>query len=164
LDEHDAQAGELANRRLHPRESALLGDGPVLLTTRLGPRDCLGTLMRGRRFEELASHGESIEDVGGNSLVVSLPTLIELKTSTGRAKDRAMLLVLIARCARRAPETLGRNSRGECGGGGRKQNVVLLKPDGVLRTITRRCIRAFSSGVRLHEVRSRSRDRLASIR
>ena len=96
LDELDARVRELANRRLPPQESALLGDGHVLLSTRLGPLDCLGTLIDGRGFEELVSHSESIKDEGVEFLVVDLPTLIELKTKTGRAKDRLMLPVLVA--------------------------------------------------------------------
>ena len=96
LDELDARVRELANRRLPPQESALLGDGHVLLSTRLGPLDCLGTLIDGRGFDELVSHSDSIKDEGVEFLVVDLPTLIELKTKTGRAKDRLMLPVLIA--------------------------------------------------------------------
>ncbi|MDH3622450.1 MAG: nucleotidyltransferase [Myxococcales bacterium] len=96
LDELGAHVREVANRRLPPQESALLGEGHVLLSTRLGPLDCLGTLIDGRGFEELVSHSESIKDEGVEFLVVDLPTLIELKTKTGRAKDRLMLPVLIA--------------------------------------------------------------------
>jgi predicted nucleotidyltransferase len=96
LDELDARIRELANRRLPPQESALLGDGHVLLSTRLGPLDCLGTLIDGRGFEELVSHSDSIKDEGVEFLVVDLPTLIELKTKTGRAKDRLMLPILVA--------------------------------------------------------------------
>jgi hypothetical protein len=96
LDELDACVRELANRRLPPQQSALLGEGHVLLSTRLGPLDCLGTLIDGRGFEELVSHSESIVDEGAEFLVVDLPTLIEIKTKTGRAKDRLMLPVLIA--------------------------------------------------------------------
>jgi hypothetical protein len=96
LDELDTCVRELANRRLPPQQSALLGEGHVLLSTRLGPLDCLGTLIDGRGFEELVSHSESIVDEGAEFLVVDLPTLIEIKTKTGRAKDRLMLPVLIA--------------------------------------------------------------------
>lgn len=96
LDELDAHVRELANRRLPPEESVLLGQGHVLLSTRLGPLDCLGTLVDGRGFEELVSHSESIEDEGVKLQVVDLPTLIDLKTKTGRAKDRLMLPVLVA--------------------------------------------------------------------
>ena len=96
LHELDAHVRELANRRLVPQESALLGEGHVLLSTRLGPLDCLGTLIDGRGFEELLSHSESLEDEGAEFRVVDLSTLIDIKTNTGRAKDRLMLPVLIA--------------------------------------------------------------------
>jgi hypothetical protein len=96
LHELDAHVRELANRRLVPQESALLGEGHVLLSTRLGPLDCLGTLIDGRGFEELLSHSESLEDEGAEFRVVDLSTLIDIKTKTGRAKDRLMLPILIA--------------------------------------------------------------------
>ena len=96
LHELDAHVRELANRRLVPQESALLGEGHVLLSTRLGPLDCLGTLIDGRGFEELLSHSDSFADEGAEFRVVDLSTLIDIKTKTGRAKDRLMLPVLVA--------------------------------------------------------------------
>jgi len=96
LDQLDAHVRELANRKLPPQEAALLGKGHVLLSTRLGPLDCLGMLADGRGFEELVSHTESIADEGVEFRVVDLPTLIDLKRKTGRAKDRLMLPVLLA--------------------------------------------------------------------
>lgn len=68
----------------------------MLLSTRLGPLDCLGTLIDGRGFEELASHTESIHDESTELRVVDLPTLIDIEKRTGRAKDRLMLPVLVA--------------------------------------------------------------------
>jgi predicted nucleotidyltransferase len=53
-------------------------------------------LIDGRGFEELLSHSESIEDEGAEFRVIDLSTLIEIKTKTGRAKDRLMLPVLVA--------------------------------------------------------------------
>jgi predicted nucleotidyltransferase len=96
LDQLDAHVRELANRRLPPQESALLGEGHVLLSTRVGPLDCLGMLADGRGFEELLPHTESIEEEGIEFRIVDLATLIDLKRKTGRAKDRLMLPVLIA--------------------------------------------------------------------
>ncbi len=59
LDELGAHVRELANRRLPPQESALPGERQVLLSTRLGPLDCLGTLTDGGGgFEDLVSHSE----------------------------------------------------------------------------------------------------------
>jgi predicted nucleotidyltransferase len=96
LRDLDAHVRELANRRLVPQESAFLGEGHVLLSTRLGPLDCLGALVDGRGFEELVSHSESFADEGAEFRVLDLSTLIDVKTKTGRAKDRLMLPVLIA--------------------------------------------------------------------
>jgi hypothetical protein len=64
LEELNAHVRELANRQLVPEASALLGEGHVLLSTRLGPLDCLGALSDGRGFEELVSHSESFADEG----------------------------------------------------------------------------------------------------
>ena len=96
LDQLDAHVREHANRRLPPQESALLGEGHVLLSTRVGPLDCLGMLADGRGFEELLPHTESIEEEGIEFRIVDLATLIDLKRKTGRAKDRLMLPVLVA--------------------------------------------------------------------
>ena len=96
LQELNAHVRELANRQLVPQESALLGEGHVLLSTRLGPLDCLGALVDGRGFEDLVSHSESFADEGAEFRVLDLSTLIDIKTKTGRAKDRLMLPVLIA--------------------------------------------------------------------
>ena len=96
LDQLDARVRELANRRLPLQESALLGEGHVLLSTRVGPLDCLGMLADGRGFEELLPHTESIEEEGIEFRIVDLATLIDLKRKTGRAKDLLMLPVLVA--------------------------------------------------------------------
>ena len=96
LQELNAHVRELANRQLVPQESAFLGEGHVLLSTRLGPLDCLGALVDGRGFEDLVSHSESFADEGAEFRVLDLSTLIDIKTKTGRAKDRLMLPVLIA--------------------------------------------------------------------
>jgi len=96
LQELNAHVRELTNRQLVPQESALLGEGHVLLSTRLGPLDCLGALVDGRGFEDLVSHSESFADEGAEFRVLDLSTLIDIKTKTGRAKDRLMLPVLVA--------------------------------------------------------------------
>ncbi|MGB5348135.1 MAG: hypothetical protein WBN10_00955 [Polyangiales bacterium] len=96
LDDLRAHVRELANRRLPVSKSALAGERHVLVTTALGPLDCLGTIVEGRGFEELLSHSETVSDEGTEFRVVDLPTLIEIKKKTGRAKDRLMLPVLVA--------------------------------------------------------------------
>ena len=71
-------------------------DAHVLLSTRLGPLDCLGTLVDGRGFEELVLHSESLEEEGAKIRVADLPALIDIKSKTGRDQDRPMLPVLVA--------------------------------------------------------------------
>jgi hypothetical protein len=46
--------------------------------------------------EDLLSSSVPMEAAGLELLVLDLPTLIEVKTDAGRAKDRAMLPTLIA--------------------------------------------------------------------
>jgi predicted nucleotidyltransferase len=96
LSDLDAHVRELANRGIAPEESAFLGEGHILLSTSLGPLDCLCALVDGRGFEELLSHSESVEDEGTEFHVLDLPTLIQIKRKTGRAKDLLMLPVLLA--------------------------------------------------------------------
>jgi hypothetical protein len=96
LDDLHASVRELANRNLPVSESALAGEGHVLVSTDLGPLDCLGTIVEGRGFDELVSHSEAVTDEGIEFRVIDLPTLIEIKEKTGRAKDRLMLPVLLA--------------------------------------------------------------------
>ena len=96
LDDLHAHVRELANRKLPVSQSALAGEGHVLVSTELGPLDCLGTIVEGRGFDELFSRSETMSDEGIQFRVIDLPTLIEIKQSTGRAKDRLMLPVLLA--------------------------------------------------------------------
>ncbi len=68
---------DIARRHLAPTQEHLQGKGQVLLSTRLGPLDLLGTLHDGRGYDELLPH-TVIYEVGGRSLrVLDLPTLIE---------------------------------------------------------------------------------------
>ena len=96
LDDLNAHVRELANRKLPVSEAALAGEGHILVNTSLGPLDCLGTIIEGWGFEELLSHSQTVSDEGIEFRVVNLPMLIEIKTKTGRAKDRLMLPVLLA--------------------------------------------------------------------
>lgn len=96
LDDLHAHVRELANRKLPVSQSALAGEGHVLVATALGPLDCLGTLVEGRGFDELLSQSEKMSDEGIQFRVIDLPTLIEIKQKTGRAKDRLILPVLLA--------------------------------------------------------------------
>ncbi len=79
---------QLGGRRLEPNESHLSGRGQSLLTTSLGPLDCLGSLHDGRDYDALLAHSEVLETRAGEIRVLDLATLIEIKRSTGREKDR----------------------------------------------------------------------------
>lgn len=96
LERLDTLILDPAGRSLPPRREALLGPGQSLLVTRLGRLDVLGTLHDGRGFAELVSHTDAVELEGRELRVLDLPTLVEIKASTGRAKDRLTVPVLLA--------------------------------------------------------------------
>lgn len=89
-----------AGRRLEPSTDALAGPGQLLLSTDLGPLDVLGALHDGRGFDDLVGRTVSMVDGRTRISVVDLPTLIEIKTEAGRAKDRLVLPVLLALLAK----------------------------------------------------------------
>lgn len=65
-----------------------------MLRTRLGRLDVLGALHDGRGYADL---GSVVVDLRGKELrIIDLPTLIEIKNSTGRAKDRLVVPILLA--------------------------------------------------------------------
>ena len=84
-------------RRLPPQESHLLGPGHLLLATRCGDLDCLGTIDEGKGYEELLPQTVAMRLTEELSVrVLTLPALIEAKERAGRAKDLAALPVLRA--------------------------------------------------------------------
>lgn len=103
LHEIDAYT-RLDARRLPINESHLQASGALLMATRYGPLDLLGTLNDGRGYEELLPHTE-IFDIGGFAVrVLDLPTLIEVKAAAGRDKDKLAVMHLTAILRRREPE------------------------------------------------------------
>jgi hypothetical protein len=87
---------DLANRNLRPTAEMLLGRGQINLSTTLGPLDPLCELGIGQGYNELLPHTVVLEDGDLKLRVLDLPTLIDVKAATGRAKDRAVLPILIA--------------------------------------------------------------------
>ncbi len=87
---------DLANRHLRPTSEQLLGTGQLNLSTSLGPLDPLCELEPGQGYDELLAHTEVMKDEGIEIRVVDLPTLIEIKSKLGRAKDKLMVADLIA--------------------------------------------------------------------
>ena len=92
----DAVIREPMNRALRPRATDFLGRGQLNLWTRLGPLDPLCRLHDGRGYADLLDHSELVTDEDLTVRVIDLPTLIEIKASTGRAKDRLVLPILLA--------------------------------------------------------------------
>ena len=87
---------DLANRNLRPTAEMLLGRGQINLSTTLGPLDPLCELGEGQGYDELLSHTIVLSDGPLTLRVLDLPTLIDVKSRTGRAKDRVVLPILIA--------------------------------------------------------------------
>jgi len=87
---------DLAGRKLSPTREQLLGHGHLNLVTDLGPLDLLCELAGDHGYEDLI--GDTVQlAVGTDSIpVLSLARLIQVKSETGRAKDRMVLPVLIA--------------------------------------------------------------------
>jgi len=96
VTELDAWIIEPMKRRLRTRESDFLGRGQLNLSTRHGPLDVLCRLHDGRGYEELVEHSELIEDEGLRVRILDLATLIQIKASTGRVKDRLTVPILLA--------------------------------------------------------------------
>lgn len=99
----DAVIRDPAGRRLRPTEELLSGPGPLLLATRLGPLDCLGTLHDDRGYAELVEHTVRLEDGAIEVRVLDLQTLIEIKAAAGRPKDRIVVPILLALLDERSP-------------------------------------------------------------
>ena len=96
LREHNAIVRDLSGRRLTPSLEALRGRGQLQLLTDLGPLDILCRLHDGRGFDELAGR-TVVFDAGALALrVLDLETLIEIKSATGRVKDRMVVPLLLA--------------------------------------------------------------------
>jgi len=96
LQAHDTLVRDPAGRRLEPSPVALRGRGQMQLLTDLGPLDILCRLHDGRGYQELAQHSVAIEAGDLNLKVIDLPTLIEIKSSTGRVRDRLVVPLLLA--------------------------------------------------------------------
>jgi hypothetical protein len=92
----------LSGRYIRPTSEHLAGNGHVNLTTRLGPLDHL-CLMDGRSYEDLLPHTDELTDGSLQLRVLDLPTLIETKKRTGRAKDQLSLPILIALMEKGSP-------------------------------------------------------------
>lgn len=92
----DARVRDPAGRQMRPDRAALRGTGQVKLTTSRGPLDLLCRLHDGRDYTDLLPHTVEMTDGSLRLRVLDLPTLIAIKSSTGRARDRLLLPLLLA--------------------------------------------------------------------
>lgn len=76
-------------RRLRPNDSHLLGPGHVLLETRFGDFDCLGTIDGNRSYEDLLDATVTLELDGRTLRMIQLNELLQIKKRAGRPKDLA---------------------------------------------------------------------------
>lgn len=87
---------DLMNRRLRPNITHIRAGGHMLLRTRLGQLDVLGTIEATTRYEDVQSDTIDLSIGQIKVQVLSLRRVIEAKTKAGRPKDLAMLPVLHA--------------------------------------------------------------------
>jgi hypothetical protein len=83
-------------RDLRPTVDLLSGRGQLNLSTKLGPLDPLCELHDGRGYEELLPHSQVLTDGSSQIRALDLDTLISVKASTGRARDKLVLPILLA--------------------------------------------------------------------
>ena len=83
-------------RDLAPTLELLGGTGQLNLATREGPLDILCRLHDGRGYAELAPRSRVVEADDLRIRVIDLDALIEIKASTGRARDRLVVPILEA--------------------------------------------------------------------
>jgi hypothetical protein len=85
-----------AGRHIVPTKRDLMGKGQLNLSTELGPLDSLCRLHDGRDFNELIVNTVILSDGEISIRVLDLDTLIEVKESTKRPKDKLVVSLLVA--------------------------------------------------------------------
>ena len=84
------------HRRLRPDAPHLSGLGRLLLETRLGVLDVLGSVEDETTYDDLVPHSDLVDLGGFEVRVLSLERLLELKRKMGRPKDKLMVLEIEA--------------------------------------------------------------------
>lgn len=69
----------------------MTGPGHILLETRFGDFDCLGTIDEDRTYEDLLPHSLEVELHGRSLRVLHLRELIAVKRRAARPKDLAVI-------------------------------------------------------------------------
>lgn len=84
------------SRRLRPQASHLDGAGPLLLETRYGVLDVLGTIEDATTYEDVLADTDGVDLGGFEVRVLTLERLLEVKKKLGRPKDKLMALQIEA--------------------------------------------------------------------
>ncbi len=90
----DAYQRRPDNLKLKPDFDALKGTGHMLLSTKYGPMDILGSIEKDLGYEELIKNIVKIEFHGHKIHVLDLETLVELKRDSARPEDKQRLRIL----------------------------------------------------------------------
>jgi predicted nucleotidyltransferase len=95
LGDLDACYRSQPDRRLRPDQTHLSSPGHQLLMTRFGPLDVLGSIGKGRRYQDLLPDAAEMTIGEGIRIrVLNLETLIAVKEEIGQEKDLAALPLL----------------------------------------------------------------------
>lgn len=84
------------SRRLRPQVSHLEGPGHLLLETRYGVLDVLGTIEDSTTYDDVLADTDRIDLGGFEVSVLTLERLLEVKKKLGRPKDKLMALQIEA--------------------------------------------------------------------
>jgi predicted nucleotidyltransferase len=84
------------DRRLRPRDSYLCGPGHLLLQTRFGPLDLLGTIEEDTTYQDVLEQSYHVDLGGFEVRALSLERLLVVKRKLGRPKDLLMALQIEA--------------------------------------------------------------------
>lgn len=84
------------SRRLRPNASHLVGPGHLLLETRYGVLDVLGTIEDSTGYEDVLADTDLIDLGGFEVRVLTLERLLEVKRKLGRPKDKLMAIQIEA--------------------------------------------------------------------
>jgi hypothetical protein len=95
LGDLDAYYRAQPEKRIRPNHTHLSSPGHQLLMTRFGPLDVLGSIGKGRRYQDLLPHAAEMAIGGGIRIrVLNLETQIAVKEEIGQEKDMTALPLL----------------------------------------------------------------------
>ena len=94
LDDLEAYYRDRPGQRLQPKRSHIASPGHQLLMTNAGPLDLLGTIGDKLSYKDLLKSTEILTVDDLTLRILSLESLIDIKGTIGRDKDKAVLPIL----------------------------------------------------------------------